>query len=218
MRSDWLPPSASALVVGAMALVLGYLLNPLSQETGDIGEAVALAEQADGRWLGTAFLLFFASVCLTLGLPALVSLFDRRARRFGAVAVGVFSVGTIGLSAYGMLLVFLRAAMLNDLVKVDRLEQVTQDTGLLVFLGAWIACFYVGLLLLGAALFLARTTPRWVPLLLVAYVVSQVVGDVLGDLGTVLQFFVLAIAFTGAAVSATERGLRQERPLSAAVR
>jgi hypothetical protein len=118
MRSDWLPPSASALVVGAMVLVLGFLLNPLSQETSDIGEAVALAEQADGRWLGTAFLLFFASVCLTLGLPALLSLFDRRARRFGAIAVGLFSVGTVGLSAYGMLLVFLRAAMLNDFVKV----------------------------------------------------------------------------------------------------
>lgn len=218
MRSDWLAPSASALVVGAMALVLGYLLNPLSQEAGDIGEAVALAEQADGRWLGTAFLLFFASVCLTLGLPALLTLFDKRARRIGAVAVGVFSVGTVGLSAYGMLLVFLRAAILEDVVRVDRLEQVTEDTGLLVFLGAWVACFYVGVLLLAVALFLARTTPRWVPFLILVYVVSQVVGDVFGDLGTVLQFFVLAIAFTGAAVAATERGLRQERALSTARR
>lgn len=218
MRSDWLPPSASALVVGAMALVLGYLLNPLSQETRDIGEAVLRAEHADGRWLGTAFLLFFASVCLTLGLPALLSLFDRRARRLGAVAVAVFSVGTVGLSAYGMLLVFLRAAILNDSVKVGRLERVTDDTGLLVFLGAWVACFYLGVLLLGIALFVARTTPRWVPFLILVYVVSQLVGDALGDLGTVLQFFVLAIAFTGAAVSATERGLRQERSFAPVLR
>ena len=218
MRSDWLAPSASALVVGAMVLVLGYLLNPLSQEAGDIREAVTLAEQADGRWLGTAFLLFFASVCLTLGLPALLSLFDKRARRMGAIAVGVFSVGTVGLSAYGMLLVFLRAAILHDVVRVGRLEQVTEDTGLMVFLAAWVACFYVGALLLAVALLLARTTPRWVPILILVYLVSQLAGDAFGDLGTVLQFFVLAVAFTGAAVAATERGLRQEQPMSAVLR
>lgn len=210
MRSDWLAPSASALVVGAMALVLGFLLNPLSQETADLGDAVTLAEQADGRWLGMAVLLFFASVCLTLGLPALMSLFERRGRRLGTVAVGVLAVGTIGLAAYGMLLVFLRAAILNDFVRVDRLERVTEDTGLLILLGLWIVSFFLGLLLLGVALFVAGTTPRWVPFLFVGYVVSQVAGDALGDLGTVLQFFVLAIAFTGAAVAAAERAVRSD--------
>lgn len=210
MRSEWLAPSASALVVGAMALVLGFVLNPLSQEAGDLVDAVVLAEHAAGRWLGMAAVLFFASVCLTLGLPALLSLFDRRGRRLGAVAVAVFAVGTIGLSAYGMLLVFLRAAILEDVLRVDRLDQVTEQTSLLVFLGVWLGCFYLGVLLLGIALFVAGTVPRWVPSLLVAYVVSQVTGDVLGDLGTVIQFFVLAIAFTGAAVAATERGVRRE--------
>jgi hypothetical protein len=218
MRSDWLAPSASALVVGAMALVLGYLLNPLTQEAGDLSDAVLVAEQAAGRWLGMAALLFFASVCLTLGLPALMSLFERRGRRLGVVAVGVFAVGTIGLSAYGMLLVFLRAAIMNDLIRLDRLERVTDDTGLLVFLGLWVGCFYLGVLLLGIALLVARTTPRWVPALLLAYVASQFIGDVLGDLGTVLQFFVLAIAFTGAAVAAAERSIRGERVLSPVLR
>jgi len=165
-----------------------------------------------------AGLLFFASVCLTLGLPALLSLFDRRGRRLGTVAVGVFAVGTIGMSAYGMLLVFLRAAILNDLLRIDRLERVTQDTGLLIFLGVWLGCFYLGVLLLGIALLVARTTPRWVPFLILTYVASQVLGDVLGDLGTVLQFFVLAIAFTGAAVAATERGVRHDSGLSSAFR
>ncbi len=218
MRSEWLAASASALVVGAMALVLGFLLNPLSQEAGDLGDAVALAEQAAGRWLGMAVLLFFASVCLTLGLPALMSLLNGRGRRLGAVAVGVFAVGTIGLASYGMLLVFLRAAILSDLVRIDRLERVTEDTGLLIFLGVWVASFYLGVLLLGIALLVARTTPRWVPVLFLAYVISQVTGDVLGDLGTVIQFFVLAVAFTGAAVAAAERSVRHERELVTSVR
>lgn len=218
MRSDWLAPSASALVVGAMALVLGYLLNPLTQEAGDLSDAVLMAEQAAGRWLGMAALLFFASVCLTLGLPALLSLFDRRGRRLGVAAVGVFAVGTIGLSAYGMLLVFLRAAIMNDLIRLDRLERVTDDTGLLVFLGLWVGCFYLGVLLLGIALLVAGTTPRWVPALILVYVASQFIGDVLGDFGTVLQFFVLAIALTGAAVAAAERAVREERALSPVLR
>lgn len=45
-----------------MALLFGFLLNPLTQEATDLGDAVTLGEQAAGRWLGMAVVLFFASV------------------------------------------------------------------------------------------------------------------------------------------------------------
>jgi len=72
-----------------MALLFGFLLNPLTQEATDLGDAVTLGEQAAGRWLGMAVVLFFASVCLTLGLTAVVSPFDERAARHEPAPVSV---------------------------------------------------------------------------------------------------------------------------------
>src|SRR5690606_6069912 len=99
MRSDWIPLSASALVVGAMALVFGALLNP--QAGGDsAAETLRVVNEESGRWLGMAVMYFFASVAMTLGLPALLSLFTDKGKRTGFVAVGVFTIGVIGLAGF----------------------------------------------------------------------------------------------------------------------
>ena len=108
MRWDWIPLSASALVIGVMALVFGALLNPVAPG-GDSAETMASAAMAEGRWLGMSVMYFLASVSMTLGLPAVLSLFTVRARRTGVLAVVVFSIGVIGTSGYAMLLVFFRA-------------------------------------------------------------------------------------------------------------
>ena len=68
-----------------------------------------MVNEDSGRWLAMAVMFFFASVALTLGLPAILTLFDRRGRRLGLAAVGVFTVGTIGTCGYAMLMVFFRA-------------------------------------------------------------------------------------------------------------
>ena len=53
MRTDWVPFSAAALVVGAMSLVLGAVLNPVPDGRRVTGVFQAV-EQADGRWLAMA--------------------------------------------------------------------------------------------------------------------------------------------------------------------
>src|SRR5512139_1325041 len=116
MRTDWVPYSASALVIGAMSMVLGAVLNPLSG-SGRAAETLRVAGQEDGRWLGMAVMYFLASVFLTLGLPSLLSLFVRRGRSLGLVAVGVFSIGAIGLSGFAMLMVFMRSLVIQDLLR-----------------------------------------------------------------------------------------------------
>jgi hypothetical protein len=201
MRWDWIPLSASALVIGVMALVFGALLNPVPPG-GDSAETMATVAMAGGRWLGMSVMYFLASVTLTLGLPAILSLFTRRARRIGVVAVVVFAVGVIGTSGYAMLLVFFRALVKQGAIRSGGLEQVTNDVGLGIFLYGWIAGFYIGLLLLAIALFVARRTPVWVPILLLGFVAVFPVTEYIGRVGQVAQVMALAFAFTGIAMAA----------------
>jgi hypothetical protein len=214
MRWDWIPLSASALVVGAMALAFAVVLNPVGPE-GDAVETVRTVSMADDRWLAMAVMYFFASVTLTLGLPAILSLFTVRARRFGVVAVSVFAVGVIGTSGYAMLLVFFRALVKNDAIDAGSLDSVARDIGLSVFLIGWVVSFCLGTLLVAIALFMARRTPVWVPVLLLLFVVTLPVAGDIGRVAQVAQVVALAFAFTGIA-SAAVRGTAQDVVSSAA--
>jgi hypothetical protein len=200
MRWDWIPLSASALVIGVMALAFGTVLNPLDPGADSSASVVAIA--GSGRFLGMSVLFFLASLALTLGLPSMLSLFTDRGRRIGVVAVAVFAIGVIGTSGYAMLLVFFRALVKEGALRTASLEAVSSDLGLGVFLFGWIVAFYAGILLLAIALLVARRTPVWVPILLIAFVASFPLTDRLGRVGQVLQVMALAFAFTGIAMEA----------------
>jgi hypothetical protein len=210
MRSEWVPMSASALVTGVMALVLGAALSP---STGGGGSAAfqAVADNS-GRWLAMAVLFFGASVAMTLGLPAILTLFTRRGRRLGLFAVAVFSIGVIGTSGYAMLMVFFRAMVLQGAVRGNgaRLDAVVQDNGLAIFLYGWIVAFYAGILLLALALLRARRTPPWVSILLIAFVAVFPFTGSLGRVAEVVQMLALAVAFTGIAMAVTSPEHRAE--------
>lgn len=209
MRTDWVPYSASALVIGAMSMVLGAVLNPLSG-SGRAAETLRVAGQEDGRWLGMAVMYFLASVFLTLGLPALLSLFVRRGRSLGLVAVGVFSIGAIGLSGFAMLMVFMRTLVIQDLLRSTSLDRITNDLGLSIFLYGWVAGFYLGILLIAVALFVARKTPVWVAALMLVFVVALPFAQYFGRVGSALQVLTLAVAFTGVATAAVSDEHKRE--------
>ncbi len=195
--------SASALVIGAMSLVLGSLLNPVPGSQ-DAAATLRVVEHSGGRWLGMAVMYFIASVALSLGLPALVSLFTKEGRRVGLLAVAVFAVGAIGLAGYAMLMVFFRALVENNALRVNAegLDAVTHDVGLGVFLYGWIACFYLGVLLVVVALFVSRKTARWVPYTLVFFLAIGPFTSQLGRAASAVQILALAVAFTGVAMAA----------------
>jgi hypothetical protein len=204
MRLEWISGSAAALIIGSFSLVLGFLLNPLSQEQS-IGESLRGPGQVTDQWVASSSSLFIASVGMTLGIPALMSLLVGRFRLLAVLAAMVFSVGTIGTSGYGFVMLAMRALVAHDAVVIDRLEKATHDAGFVAFLAVWLGCFLLGLVLLAAGLLAAATVPRWVPVLMLVFVASQFLPDVGGDLGTVIQFLVLAIALTGAAMAAHTR-------------
>jgi hypothetical protein len=211
MRSDWVPLSASALVVGVMSLVFGSLLNP-ADAGSTTADTLRVVSEDSARWLAMAVMFAFASVALTLGMPSVMTLFDRRARKLGLTAVVLFTIGSIGTCGYAMLMVFFRAMVVNGAIRGSALEEVTSDRGLAIFLEGWIGSFYGGVLLLAIALLVARSTHRWVPLVLVVFVAMLPAAPHLGRVGAALQVLLLAVAFTGiamAAVSAIASSSRQ---------
>ncbi|MCW2792032.1 MAG: hypothetical protein JWO76_1130 [Nocardioides sp.] len=199
---DWVPVSSALLVTGAMALCFASLLSPTG---GDSSDSFTIVEQHDGRWLAVAVIYFIASVTLTLGLPSVLSLFDRKGRRLGTTSAVVLSVGFIGTAGFAMLLVFFRALVITGSVVNKGLDDVTHDAGLSIFLYGWIAAFYVGELLLGIALLMARTTPRWIPLVLLGHVLFLPVQNFLPELVGKSTVLLLAVGFAGIAIEAVAR-------------
>ncbi len=200
MRSEWVPPSAGTLVIGAIALMLGTLLSPGIAGQSN-AEVLALVAENDGRLLGMAVFYFVAAVCLLLGLPALMSLFQRRPR-LALASVTVFAVGVLGTAGFAVLLVLLRAMVVSGALTEPGLLAVTTDPGLVAFVYTWILGFYAGLVLIAAALLATRSTRVWIPVLLLLVVAVAPFVDNLGTAGPLLQALSLAAAFTGAALSA----------------
>lgn len=193
--------SAAALITGAMALVLGTLLNPGSG-SNDPASTLRVAAESSGQWLAMSVLFFCSAVGLILGLPCLLSLFTARARRLGVLAVAVFALGAIGLTGFSALMLVARALALREAVIPNLLDEVLEESGLQIMLSVWAFSFLGGIALVAAALFRARMTPTWVPGLLAVFVVLTFVPG-LGRLGEVLGLLALAASFTGVATSAT---------------
>lgn len=213
MRSDWIPASAAAFVTGAMALAFGSLLLPSGSSTAD---TLKIARNQDGRWLAAAVIFFIAAVALTLGLPAMLSVFDRLGRTLGLLSAVLLAVGFLGTAGYAMLIVFFRAIALETPLTGAELDNAVHEAGLTVFLYGWIAAFYLGELLLGAALLRAGTTQRWVPIALFAHVASAVVGPFLPKDVASAMVLLVAVGFAGVAIGAVTRDneRRRARPVS----
>lgn len=204
VRPDLVVFSASALVVGVMCLVFGAALNPADSGEG-VTAAVRVASDHSGRWLAMAVLWFCASVTLTAGLPAILSLFAERGQRLGVLGVAVLAVGAVGTSGLAMLLVFVQALARHEAIRLQAMTDVIADDGLAILLWTWAGGFYLGSLLVAAGLLVARTTPVWVPLALLTFVVLLPLRGVLGGVGEIVRLASLTLAFTGIAVSAVGR-------------
>lgn len=199
MRLDWVPYSAAALVLGATALSVGALLTPQLSEGN-----VLLSDFADTRWLAVALLYFIASASLTFGMPSVITLFEHRGGKLGLSAIGVFTVGTLGIAGYAFLIAFMRALAEEGGIGTLDLELVSQNAGLLAILYGWIGAFYLGELLLGIALLRASTTPKWVPAVLLLHVALFPVSSLLPAEVQSLTALLVTVGLCGVGVTANQ--------------
>lgn len=197
---DWLPVSAALLLTGALALCLGAFLLP---STDDAADTLRIVEEQGGRWLAAAAVFFLSSVCLALGIPAILTLFQNRGWVLGMVSVIVLEVGFIGTAGFAMLMAFVRSLVKADALRESGLDAASSEAGLTVFLYVWIAGLYLGELLLAIALLRAGTTPRWVPIALILHVLTLPLSSVLPDALGKASILFLLVGFAGIAVQAT---------------
>lgn len=193
-----------------MALALGYATNPLSQGV-DTAEAVAAAGEDPGQWLLSALLLLAGALGMTLGVLALLTLFNQQGLWLRATMTVVYTTGTIGLGGYAVGLLVIRAGIVTGTLTGSEVETLTGDPAVTGFVVAFLFSFLAGISLLAIGVLRAHTTRRWIPVLLLAFVVSQFVPVNEGDVGTFIQFLVLAVACTGAAITASDRASMQEQ-------
>jgi hypothetical protein len=188
-----------------MALVFGQILNP-GQSGDTTSDTLRVVSEEGSRWLAMAVMFTLSSITLVFGMPAVLTLFERRGRRVGLTAVAVFTIGAIGTCGFAMLLVLFRAMVVVGAVRGRALDDLGNDRGLSIFLFGWIGFFYGGVLLLAIALFMARTVSRWVPAVLLVFVLLIAVANQFGRVGSAIQVLLLAVAFTGIAMTAVQRG------------
>jgi hypothetical protein len=205
VRKDWLPVSAALLLTGALALCVGSLLLP---QGDDVAQSLRIVQSQGAQWMAAAGVFFLASVCLTLGLPAILTLVQSRGWTLGMVGGIVLEVGFIGTGGYGMLLAFFHTLVVTGTLRSAGIDEISRDPGLLVFLYVWIAGFYLGELLLAIALLRAGTVPRWVPVAFLLHVLTLPVGMLLPEWASKATVLLLVLGFAGVAVQA---GTQQPR-------
>ena len=202
MRFDWVPYSAASLVLGAAALSVGSLLLPSYAEAAT---TVQMAQAQGDLWLAVAVLYFVAAVTLTLGMPAILTLFHVRGARFGLIAVGIFTASAAGTAGFAMLLMFVRALVIKDAIPDATVLDVTRDTGLTGFLYVWIGTIVLGELLLALALLRARAAPRWIPALLLVHVALLPIAPYLPEFIGSATPLLLVLALAGIGIRAASQ-------------
>ena len=202
MRIDWVPYSASALVVGAAALSVGAIVVP---QAGLPSSPLRIVEEQPASSLVVSGLYLLASVSLILGLPAVLSIFDLRGARAALMGAALFVVGCTGTAAYAVLLAVYRALSTGDLAV--GLQDLARDPGLSVILYGWVLTFALGELLLALALVQAQRVPRWVPWLLVLHAGLSPLAPLLPAPVAVVVALLVTIAFAALGIAANQRTL-----------
>ena len=203
MRIDWVPFSASALVVGASALSVGALVLP---QAGIPSSPLWIIEEQPSSWLVVSGLYALASISLILGMPAVLSIFDLRGARAALVGSSLFVVGCVGTAAYAVLLAVYRALSSGDRF-VAGLRDLADDTGLAVILYGWVLSLALGELLLALALVQAQRVPRWIPALMVLHVGLSPLAPLLPTALAMAVALLVTVAFAALGVVANQRAL-----------
>lgn len=184
-----------------MLLVLGALAMPPTSEVGQVIDAI---DTQDAAWLMASASFFLASVALTMGLPAILTLIPVRRQLAGMVGLWIWGVGTIGTSALAAFLILFRATVRVVEISPEQVEQLGRDPVLSLSLLFVVGAFYLGEVVLGLVLLRSRAVPSWAPALLLVHVAVAPFNSMLPGKLQGLQAVLLGVALMGLSVKAAE--------------
>jgi len=201
MGERWLPYAAAALTTGACALVMGAITLPSSPNGSELVDTLRASPD---RWLLASAAFMYAAFALTLGIPTFLHMVKTRGRATGQVGAVIFAFGAIGTAGYAAMLILFRALVVHAVIDEQAIESLSRDSGVLVYMGAFVLAFIVGLVILGVALLMSGTVARWIPLLMIAYAVTVPFARLIPDGWQGMHTLVLGVALIGVGVSANE--------------
>lgn len=184
-----------------MLLVLAALAMPPTSEVGQVVDAVKME---DAAWLMASAAFFLASVALTMGLPAILTLIPERRQVLGLVGLWIWSIGTIGTSALAAFLILFRATIRAVEISSADVEKLSRDPVLTISLLFVFGAFYLGELVVALVLLLGSRLPRWIPALLLVHIAAAPVNNQLPQQLQGLQAIVLGAGLMAMAVRSTE--------------
>ena len=192
----WRRLVAVCLVLGVVLSLAWTLLQPPFPDGYDA--RLAAIDEAGTGGATSAFLFTVSQLPWLVAVVGIAWLAHQGSSRF-ATAGGILAVlGTFGHAVFGgvMLVGVLMARDVSDrAVMADLLESIESSPLLIPFMAAGLLGTVLGLLLLGVALWRSRVVPRWVPLVLWAFLVVEFVGVNLSDYATYVAGVCLLLAF-----------------------
>lgn len=187
---------AACLVLGVLLSFAWTLLQPPFPD-GYNARLAAIDEAGTGGAL-SAFLFTVSQLPWLVAVVGVAWLAHRGSSRFAAAGGTLAVLGAFGHAVFGgaMLVGVLMARDAADrAVMAELLESIESSPLLVPFMAAGLLGTVFGLLLLGVALWRSRVVPRWVPLVLWAFLVVEFVGSSLSDYATYVSGVSLLLAF-----------------------
>jgi len=204
--------AATCLVVTALLSAISVLTQP--EFSADPADRLAAMDTAGAAGVISLLTFVLAQLPFMIAAVAIAMMARGRSPRLAVTGGAVAVIGGFGHSVFGGIgLAYL--AMSSDATNRAALADVVTrvESGLaVIFMAAGMLGTVIGLVLLGIALFRSRVVPRWIPVALWSFIVTEFVLTNFSEWASPAAGLLYVAAFTGIAVQLV-RGVGTAREL-----
>jgi hypothetical protein len=192
--------AATCLVVTALMSAISVLSQP--EFSADPAERLAAMDAAGASGVVSLLTFVLAQLPFMIAAVAIAMMARGRSPRLAVTGGALAVIGGFGHSVFGGIgLAYL--AMSSDATNRAALADVVTrvESGLaVIFMAAGMLGTVIGLVLLGIALFRSRAVPRWIPVALWLFIVTEFVLTNFSEWASPAAGLLYVAAFTGIAV------------------
>lgn len=193
--------AAACLVAAAALTVVSVVLQPAVD--GDVAARLAAIEASGSRSVISITAFTLSQLPFVVGLLGVAHLLRERAPRISNVTATLGLLGGFGHAVFGGV-AFVMVAMAQDVpnraAHARVLDAVEQSPSAL-FMAMGLIGTVLSLVCMALGLWRARLGPRWVPAVLVAFVLVEFVGTSLTSWASSVSAVLFALSFAALAVT-----------------
>lgn len=192
---------AVALVAAALLMVVSVVFAP--DFPAGFADRLAAVDEGGTSAAVSAVTFALAQLPFLIGVLAIGHLLRDGAPVLSNVGTSLAVLGGFGHCVFGgisMAMLAMAADAPNRAIHADLLERIESGPAV-VFMAMGLIGTVLGILLLAIGLFRARVVPRWVPILLWAFLAVEFAGGALSEWASSVSVVIYLIALTAIAVA-----------------